>query len=248
MENTVPKLNDKEAFKAALKDYTISEHGRKVLASTPFVAVSGIAGGGRNTVIRVLVERHNFTFAVSDTTRPPKFRDGRMEQNGVEYYFRREEDMLHEIQNGEFIEAEVIHNQQVSGTSVREIERAIATGKIPIHDFEFGGANAVAKAKPDATIIALLPPSYEEWIRRLTNREKIYQQEFLNRLVTAKSVLENMLSKPYFKFVINDTIDNAVETIRSIVEENGYNEEMREQGERVAREILANVNETLLEN
>lgn len=248
MENTVPKLNDKEAFKAALKDYTISEHGRKVLASTPFVAVSGIAGGGRNTVIRVLVERHNFTFAVSDTTRPPKFRDGHMEQNGVEYYFRREEDMLHEIQNGEFIEAEIIHNQQVSGTSVREVERAIATGKIPIHDFEFGGANAVARAKPDAAIIALLPPSYDEWIRRLTNREKIYQQEFLNRLQTAKSVLENMLSKPYFKFVINDSIDNAVEAIRSIVEENGYNEEMRERGERVAREILANVNETLLEN
>lgn len=248
MENTVPRLHDKEAFKAALKNYEISEHGRKVLASTPFVAVSGIAGGGRNTVIRALVDKHNFTFAVSDTTRPPKIRDNRMEQNGIDYYFRREEDMLHDIQNGEFIEAEIIHNQQVSGTSVREVERAIATGKIPIHDFEFGGANAVAKAKPDATIVALLPPSYDEWIHRLTNREKIYQQEFLNRLQTAKSVLENMLAKPYFKFVINDSIDNAVEAIRSIVEEDGYSKIMQERGEKVALEILHGVDEALAEN
>ncbi|HEU5122372.1 MAG TPA: hypothetical protein VFT59_06030 [Candidatus Saccharimonadales bacterium] len=247
MENTVPALKNKQAFEAALKDYKVSDHGRHVLARTPFVAVSGLAGGGRNTIFRVLTEKYNYIFIVSDTTRPPKFRDGRMEQNGVDYYFRKEDDMLRDIQNGEFIEAEIIHNQQVSGTSIREVEHAIPTGRIPIHDFEYGGANAVAKAKPDAAIIGLLPPSYDEWIRRLRGREELHQQEFFNRLTTAKNVLENMLAKPYFKFVINDVIEDCVESIRRIVEANEYSNEIRERGERVATEILDAVNKALAE-
>jgi guanylate kinase len=245
MENMVPTLRNKKAFEEALKEYKVSAHGKSVLAHTPFVAVSGLAGGGRNTIFRILTEKYNYIFIVSDTTRPPKFRDGRMEQNGVDYFFRKEEDMLRDIQNGEFIEAEIIHNQQVSGTSIREVERAMATGKIPIHDFEYGGANAVARAKPDAAIIGLLPPNYDEWIRRLTGREELHEQEFLNRLVTAKNVLENMLARPYFKFVINDTLDKCVESVRRIVEADDYTDEMRERGERVAKELLESVNEAL---
>lgn len=65
---------------------------KSVMAATPFAALSGVAGGGRNTVINYLVDHYNFGFIVSDTTRPPKFRDGKMEQDGVQYYFRKEED------------------------------------------------------------------------------------------------------------------------------------------------------------
>lgn len=77
--------------------------------------------------------------------------------------FVKKKILLRELQNGEFIEAEIIHNQQVSGTSIREVERISALGKVPISDYEFGGTNAVADAKPDAAIIGLLPPSYDEW-------------------------------------------------------------------------------------
>ncbi len=235
-----PQLHDKAAFEQALENYAVSGHARSVLASTPFVVLSGLAGGGRNTAIRLLAERYNYVFVISDTTRPPKFRDGRMEQDGVDYYFRDEADMLHDIQQGEFVEAEIIHAQQVSGTSIREIQRVAATGKIPIHDFEFGGANAVADAKPDAVVIGLLPPSYEEWVRRLNGREAMEHQEFVNRLVTAQKVLENMLSKPYFTYVINEDIDECIESIRRIVEQ-GAEEKEAAQAQKVARDILERV-------
>src|SRR5688572_9266176 len=137
MENTVPLLKNRLAFEESLAAYHVSERGRRALANTPFVALGGIAGGGRNTIIRELVRKYNFVFVVSDTTRPPKLRDGRMEENGADYYFRTEEDVLHDIQAGEYIEAELIHNQQVSGISIREVERTAATGKIPIADVEY---------------------------------------------------------------------------------------------------------------
>jgi guanylate kinase len=225
MDNTLPTLHNKQAFQDALLHYEASEHAKKVLASTPFVALSGLAGGGRNTVINYLVERYNYIFAISDTTRPPKIRDGKLEQDGVNYYFRNEED--------------------ISGTSIREIQRLIKTGKIPIHDFEYGGVNNVQKTKPDATIIGLIPPSYDEWIRRLRGREVMHDQEFHNRLITAEKVLENMLAYDHFKIVVNDTIEQCIQDIRQIVERDLYTEETHVYVSSVARELLASVRDAL---
>jgi guanylate kinase len=207
--------------------------------------MSGLAGGGRNTVIKRLVIDYGYMFLISDTTRPPKMRDGALEQNGVHYYFRSEEEMLRDIENGDFIEAELIHNQQVSGTSIRELERANQANKVAVKDFEFGGSNNVAMAKPDAFVIGLIPPSYDEWINRLRGREMLYKQEFINRATTAVKVLENMLAKPYFKILVNRDLDECVHSIHSIVEENGYTEQMRADGRRVAGEILSRVKEVL---
>lgn len=245
MEQTRPILQNKKAFEDALQDYEVSDQGKRVLASTPFVAMSGMAGGGRNTIIDKLVETGKYVFVVSDTTRPPKLRDGRMEKDGVNYYFRDEASMLKDIQAGDFIEAEVIHDQQVSGTSIREIEQSAASGKIPINDFEYRGIQNVVKAKPDAIIIGLLPPTYDEWIRRLFGREQIHEQEFLNRLATAEKVLENMLSHDYFHILINDSADECMNQLRKIVEDGEYSESMRKKGEAAATALLQAVQKEL---
>lgn len=239
------KLHHKNEFAAAIAQHQLSEHAKQVLASTKLVVLSGLAGGGRNTLINYLVEHYNYFFIVSDTTRPPKLRNGIMEQNGVHYYFRTEEDMLHDIQAGEFIEAEIIHDQQVSGTSVRELERAHDSGKIAIHDFEYLGAQNVAAAKPDAFVIGLLPPSYDEWLARLHGREQMHEEELLNRLTTAEKVLETMLSVSYFTLVINDTLEHCIQTIRKIVEEGAIDPAEQERGRQIARDILASVKQAL---
>jgi guanylate kinase len=245
MEPVTPHLENKAAFEKALANFMVSQHAIDVLAKSPFVVFTGIAGGGRNTIIRALTRNANYIFVVSDTTRAPKLRDGHMEQDSIHYYFRQEADMLHDIENGEFIEAEIVHNQQVSGTSVRAFETAVATGHIPVRDFEYGGINNVANAKPDATLIALLPPSYEEWQRRLHNREEMSQEEFTHRLETAKLVLENVLNKPQFKIVINDNIGQCVATVREIVEKNIYTPEQDAEGRTIVKSILDKVNASL---
>ena len=83
-------LENIAAFRAALRDYQMSDHAQRVLAEARLVVLSGVAGGGRNATINYLVEHHNYFFMVSDTTRPPKIRDGAMEQDGVQYHFRKE--------------------------------------------------------------------------------------------------------------------------------------------------------------
>lgn len=237
MEDTLPKLHNKKAFQEALENYHVSDHAKKVLAGTPFVALSSLAGGGRNTVIKKMAENYNYIFAISDTTRPPKVRDGKLEQDGINYYFRNENDILADIRSGEYIEAEIIHNQQVSGTSIREIERTAKTGKIPIHDFEYGGMLNVLKAKPDAVLIGLVPPNYDEWIRRLRGREVMTDQEFLNRLTTADKVLENLLTHPQYTLVINDTVEQCAQDIRLVVEKGEYSDDKQAAVRSVAEKL-----------
>jgi guanylate kinase len=164
-----------------------------------------------------------------------------MEIDGLSYNFRKEEDMLYEIQNGEFIEAEIIHDQQVSGTSIRAIEVAGSTGLIPINEIEFGGVNNTVKAKPDTIVIALLPPSYDEWLRRLQAREEMHPEEFISRLQTGQSVIRNLEQNPDFKIVINDDLSNCVGAIRRIVEEGIYTEQDHDRGFKIAREILRRI-------
>lgn len=233
------------AFQQALRDYKMSSHAQQVLRESRLVLLSGLAGGGRNTTIRYMVEHFDYFFLVSDTTRPPKVRDGVMEQDGMNYHFRKEADMLQDIQDGEFVEAEVIHNQQVSGTSIRELERANKSGKITIHETEFGGAHFIAQAKPDAHIIAMLPPSYDEWIRRLSSREVMHQQELTNRLRTAEKVLDSMLGEQYFKFVINDTVPRCAEDIREIVETGNVDPVKQKSARIIAEQIRVEVKDRL---
>ena len=238
MPDQKPALTKLEDFKKVLNHYTASEHARRVLANGPFVVLSSVAGGGRNTLINYLVDTAPYYFVISDTTRPPKVRDGKLEQHGVNYFFRTEEDLLTDLQKGEFVEAEIIHNQQVSGTSIREIEKAQFLKKIPIHDFELGGAEEVYRLKPDAVIIGLLPPSFEDWQYRLNAREEMHAHEFKNRMETAIKVLESMLERPYLKFVISGDLNDSSLHLRAIVEHGEYTEEQHQKGLETARIIL----------
>lgn len=242
------KLENIDAFRTVLAEYHVSQHAQKVLDEARLVVLSGIAGGGRNTTINYLVQNHDYLFLISDTTRPPKLRGGVMEQDGVNYYFRTEADMLRDIRNGEFVEAEIIHSQQVSGTSIRELARANSTHRIAIADCEYGGAHNIAVAKPDAAIIGLLPPDFDEWIRRFRDREAISDQEFTNRLITARIVLQKMLAQPYFKFVINTTVEQCAADVRAIVEHDTYTETQHQAARKVISGLLERVEQTVFES
>lgn len=207
------KLELKDEFKKVLENYKLSDEARQLLASTPLVIMLGVSGSGRNTVINHLVNTGGYHFIVSDTTRPPKFRDGKMERDGINYFFRDEREMLEELRQGKFLEAELVHDQQVSGISIRELERAKASGQIPINEVDLGGAAVIKRAKDDAFFFFLVPPSFKEWMYRLKGREVMSEQELRNRLTTAKRVFQEGFDNPHYVFVVNDSSHRSAEDI-----------------------------------
>lgn len=240
MANTIPPLKHKEEFRELLAEYQPNEEAKRLFQKINFVVLSGVAGGGRNTVMYRLVEQDNYYFIVSDTTRPAKVRDGKMEENGVQYWFRTEDEVLADVRAGNYLEAELIHDQQVSGVSLRELEKALHTGRTAIDEVEYGGVNNIARANPHAHIIGLLPPSFGEWQRRLENREVMTSEEYANRMRTAEKVIANMLEHEYFSIVLNDSIDEAAIDIKHVVAGN-YPLDKNSRARQVAEEMLTAV-------
>jgi guanylate kinase len=213
-----PGLIHFQELREALEHYHMSERAKKALEGLQLVLLVAATSTGRNTVIDELVKNYGYYFIVSDTTRPPQFRDGKMEENGVNYFFRTEEEMLADIRSGEFFEAELIHTQQVSGISIRELEKAKNLNKIAITDVDIGGINNALKAKSDVKAIFLLPPSFEQWQGRISSRGIMTEHELRNRLTTAEKIFNTGLenSKNY-NFVIAEEVTHTAQVIDDIV-------------------------------
>jgi guanylate kinase len=231
-------LKNAEQFQTILKHYQMSAQSVEILNSTEFVMLSAISSSGRNTIIRELLRTDDFYFIVSDTTRAKRVNDGVMEQNGVEYWFRTEEDFLNDLKDGKYIEAAVIHNQQVSGVSIRELSIAKEKSKIAISDIEVQGVHNIMQHSKLAVPIFVLPPSYDEWIERWMKRGTISDEEYNNRVASAKQELTMALNEDYYHFLINDDVAEAAKGVRQIA--NGIVSKKHDtRGREIAQSILS---------
>lgn len=213
MEAKAFDLKHYQEFKNILADYHVSDHAKSILDKTQLVLMSGPFAGGRNTLINRLVETGRYTFIVSDTTRPRQLRDGKLEKSGVQYWFRTEEEILADLKKGEFLEAEIIHEQQVSGISIRELEKASAQNKVAVNEVEIGGIQNVMSIKPDTIAIILLPPSYEEWQRRAEKRGKIAPEDYNRRMRSALKIFKIAMERSDFNFIISENVDDSARAI-----------------------------------
>lgn len=215
------QLQHYQEFKDVLEKYQISDRAQRAIENLTLVLLLAPTSAGKNTLIRRLLKTDRYYFIVSDTTRPPRENDGIMEQTGKEYWFRTEGEMLADLKAGEFLEAEIIHDQQVSGISIRELEKAQKEGKNAITDVDIEGMHHVVRAKPDTVAIMLLPPSFEEWQRRFAGRGQMRPDEQKRRLQTAQKIFQDGLQQDYYHFVISEHIDQSAGLIDAIVEGKG---------------------------
>jgi guanylate kinase len=234
-------------FHAALENYHLSKVALQTLSQTKLVLLVAPSSTGRNTIIWQLLKTGDYHFVVSDTTRKPRVNDGVLEQTGHEYWFRSEDEILADIQAGKYLEAAVIHNQQVSGISVRELQVASDQGKIAITDAEIEGADNATKYKPDTTAIFVLPPSFDEWQRRIKHRGEMEPGEFRRRMESAAKEFETALQRNYYKFVINDSVEHSVEQIHQIAKLDIVDTETQIEARNLAEQLLL-ATQTFLES
>ena len=173
--------------------------------------VSGPSGVGKSTVLKALLEkRSNVYFSVSATTRTP--RPG--ETDGVHYHFRDADAFRQWIARDEFLEyTEYVGN--FYGTPKKFVDEAMDQGRDVILDIEIQGAIQVCSKRPDTVRIFIAPPSWTELERRLTDRGTDSPEKIQKRLLRAKG--EFQTAHTYDYFVINDTVEEAVEELNAIM-------------------------------
>jgi guanylate kinase len=211
-----PLLKNLREFEEAIAGYRPSDASLRTLNATRLTVLVGLSSSGRDTVINELVRTGDYHPIITNTTRSPRINNGILERDGVEYWFMTEEEVLEGLRQGKYLEAEIIHGQQVSGTPISEIEAAHEKNLIAITDVDIGGGNALHDLKPDTVSVLLLPPGFDEWIRRLQARGELPDDEVKRRMQTAVTVISDALAQDFYHFVINRDLDETVRIVHEL--------------------------------
>ncbi|MFR9674143.1 guanylate kinase [Streptomyces sp. TR02-1] len=156
------------------------------MAHRPRLTVlSGPSGVGKSTVVAHLRKEHpEVWLSVSATTRAP--RPG--EQHGVQYFFVDDEEFDKLVANGELLEwAEFAGNRY--GTPRRAVQERLEAGESVLLEIDLQGARLVRASMPEARLVFLVPPSWEELVRRLTGRGTEAPEVIERRLAAARTEL-----------------------------------------------------------
>ena len=179
------------------------------MANKLFV-ISGASGVGKSTVLsRVMAQREDLLFSVSATTRAP--RPG--ETDGVSYYFVSKETFLDMIEKDAFLEYDA-HMENYYGTPKAQVEEKLKKAQV-ILDIEPNGAFAVRKARPDAVLIFIAPPSLDTLQSRLRNRGDTSEEQI--RIRQERVAWEMEQSKKYDYIVVNEQVEACAQEILNII-------------------------------
>lgn len=202
-------MTEEQAGRAGAPDLT----GPAAPTRPALTVLSGPTAVGKGTVVGRLRETRPEVFvSVSATTRPA--RPG--EVDGVHYLFVDDAEFDRLIESGELLEWAIVHNSYRYGTPREPVRAALAAGRPALLEIDLQGARQVRRACQDSPVIAtadvqyvfLMPPSWEEMVRRLVGRGTETPEERERRLATAR---EEMLAVDEFDHVVvNTEIDQAV--------------------------------------
>ena len=174
--------------------------------------ISGPSGVGKGTICKKLLERRKeLKLSVSVTTRAP--RPGEIE--GVNYFFRSEEQFQDMIARDEFLEYMCVFGKNHYGTPKAYVAEQRAQGNDVILEIDVNGALNVKKRCPDAVMIFIAPPSMETLKKRLVGRGTETEEAVERRF--AEAVKEQAAAGEYDYIVVNDSLDKAVNDTESIL-------------------------------
>lgn len=186
-------------------------------AGTPersrLVVLAGPTAVGKGTVSQYIRAHYpDVLLSISATTRPP--RPG--EVDGRHYYFVSDAEFDRMIADHEFLEWATVHNAYRYGTPRPPIERALASGRSVLLEIDLQGARSVRAAMPEALLVFLLPPSWEELVRRLVGRGTESPAEQARRLETAK--VELQAQDEFDVKVVNRDVGQAAHEVVELLE------------------------------
>ena len=173
--------------------------------------VAAPSGAGKSSLVKALRSFDARVYpSVSHTTRAPRGQ----EKHGREYYFASDAEFDTMVANDAFVEWANVHGKRY-GTSKKGIQDRLAKGEDVLLEIDYQGALQVRNAFPQAVLIFILPPSWEELRSRLENRGEDAPEVIELRMKNAE---EEMAQVGKFDFVIiNELFESALFDLKAII-------------------------------
>ena len=173
------------------------------------IVLSGPGGVGKSTIAAHIRKQKTFWVSVSSTTRKPRT----TEKHGVEYYFLSDAEFDKEINENHFLEWAQFAGARY-GTPREPVEKALESGKNVLLEIEIEGAKQVKIHAPEAILVFLEPPSWEELVSRLEKRATDSPQRRAERLQLAQ---EELAAASFFDHrLINDEVEGVAQKLLSL--------------------------------
>ena len=173
--------------------------------------VAAPSGAGKSSLVKALRSFDARVYpSVSHTTRAPRGQ----EKHGREYFFASEQEFDAMVANNAFVEWANVHGKRY-GTSKKGIQDRLANGEDVLLEIDYQGALEVRESFPQAVLIFILPPSWEELRSRLENRGEDAPEVIELRMKNAE---EEMAQVGKFDFVIiNELFESALFDLKAII-------------------------------
>ncbi|HNE60404.1 MAG TPA: guanylate kinase [Ottowia sp.] len=173
--------------------------------------VAAPSGSGKSSLVKALMEVDaGVQPSISHTTRAPRGQD----KHGREYYFVDDAEFDAKIAAGDFLEWAHVHGRRY-GTSRQAIEARIAAGGDVVLEIDWQGALQIQRQFPDAILVFVLPPSWEELRARLQRRGEDTPEVIELRLANAREELAQV--KHFDYVIINEVFERALFDLKTIV-------------------------------
>jgi guanylate kinase len=175
--------------------------------------LSGPSGVGKSTVVAELRRVcPDIWISVSVTTR--RARPG--EVDGREYYFVDDSEFDRLVAGGALLEwAQFAGNRY--GTPRAPLNEKLEAGVACLLEIDVAGARQVRRAAPDARLVFLAPPSWDELVRRLTGRGTEGPEVLARRLAAAE---DELAAAPEFDItLVNTSVQDVCHQLIALMEQ-----------------------------
>lgn len=178
----------------------------------PLTVLAGPTAVGKGTVVSYIREHFpEVRLSVSATTRDP--RPG--EVDGSHYFFVNDEGFDRMLASGELLEWATVHNKHRYGTPRGPVLEAAERGELMLLEIDLQGARQVRASMPEAKLVFLAPPSWDELVNRLVGRGTEGEEERVRRLETAK--IELAAAEEFDEVIVNDEVPQAAEHLLAVM-------------------------------
>jgi guanylate kinase len=173
--------------------------------------VAAPSGTGKSSLVKALLELDaKLAVSVSHTSRAPRGQ----EQHGREYWFTEAEAFRRMVAEDAFVEWAEVHGN-LYGTSKAAIQDRIDQGEDVVLEIDYQGAMQVRSLFPQAVLIFILPPSWDELRQRLLRRGDTQVDVIETRMANAR---EEVAQAKHFDYVvINALFETALFDLKTIV-------------------------------
>src|SRR5690606_5976861 len=162
-----------------------------------------------------------FELSVSVTTRQRRA----SEIEGVHYHFISKDEFEIRRDSGKLLEWAEVHGN-CYGTPRAPVEEALSAGRDMLFDIDWQGAAQLREKMPeDIVSIFVLPPSMKELLARLKRRAEDPEDVIATRLENARSEIEQWRNYDYV--IVNDDLNGAYDSVRSIILAERFKSERR---------------------